>query len=97
MGSSSSIILDSPASITKETGLHYNYFRTYNPGTGAYTSVDPLGLAGGSFSTYQYAYSNPLSYTDPMGLFTVNLDAYAGIGGGISVPMPMERWKLSGV
>mgnify|MGYP006952617544 CR=1 FL=1 len=44
-----------------------------------------MDLAGGSFSTYQYAYSNPLSYTDPMGLFTVNLNAYAGTGGGISV------------
>ena len=47
--------------------MHYNYHRTYNPGTGAYTSVDPLGLAGGSFSTYQYANANPISFIDPDG------------------------------
>ncbi len=27
-----------------ETGLHYNYFRYYDPETGRYLSPDPLGL-----------------------------------------------------
>ncbi len=27
-----------------ETGLHYNYFRDYEPQTGRYITVDPLGL-----------------------------------------------------
>ncbi|MBX3615841.1 RHS repeat-associated core domain-containing protein, partial [Nitrosomonas sp.] len=31
----------------KETGLHYNYFRYYEPETGRYLSPDPIGLAGG--------------------------------------------------
>jgi RHS repeat-associated protein len=30
-----------------ETGLHYNYFRDYDPGTGRYIESDPLGLEGG--------------------------------------------------
>jgi hypothetical protein len=29
---------------------------------------DPIGLAGGSYSTYQYALSNPISVVDPLGL-----------------------------
>lgn len=28
----------------KETGLHYNYFRDYDPGTGRYVESDPLGI-----------------------------------------------------
>ena len=30
----------------KESGLHYNGFRTYNPVTGRYMQWDPIGLAG---------------------------------------------------
>jgi len=51
----------------QETGLHYNYFRTYDPSTGRYLESDPIGLEGG-LNTYGYAYQNPLTYTDPMGL-----------------------------
>ena len=31
----------------EETGLHYNYFRSYDPKTGRYTQGDPIGLEGG--------------------------------------------------
>jgi RHS repeat-associated protein len=31
----------------KESGLHYNGFRTYAPQTGRYTQGDPIGLDGG--------------------------------------------------
>ena len=30
----------------RETGLHYNYFRDYEPRTGRYIESDPIGLAG---------------------------------------------------
>jgi RHS repeat-associated protein len=46
-----------------ETGLHYNYFRDYDPGLGRYIQSDPIGLAGG-LNTFNYASNNPLSYFD---------------------------------
>jgi RHS repeat-associated protein len=53
----------------KETGLHQNYFRDYDPANGGrYLQSDPIGLAGGSFSTYTYAANNPLMQIDPFGL-----------------------------
>lgn len=51
-----------------ETGLHYNYFRDYEPGTGRYVQSDPIGLSGGT-GTYAYVDSNSLGRRDPLGLW----------------------------
>jgi len=72
-----------------ETGLWYNGFRYYDSSVGAYTQADPLGLAGGSFSLYSYASSNPVSRIDPLGL----ADWFVGAefdwvrGGGVEFSM----------
>ena len=50
-----------------ETGLNYNYFRTYNPATGRYTQSDPIGLRGG-LNFYRYANASPLELGDMFGL-----------------------------
>jgi RHS repeat-associated protein len=50
-----------------ETGLHYNYYRTYDPELGRYLEPDPIGLEGG-LNSYSYAELNPLLYSDSLGL-----------------------------
>lgn len=57
-----------------ETGLHYNYYRTYDPATGRYLESDPVGLGGG-LDTYGYVSGNPLSGYDLFGLTDVLYDA----------------------
>jgi RHS repeat-associated protein len=49
------------------SGLNYNYFRDYEPGTGRYSQSDPIGFYA-SISTYAYVDSNPIYYYDSMGL-----------------------------
>ena len=52
-----------------ETGLHYNYFREYDPYTGRYVQSDPIGLEGG-LNTYLYVDADPVDSVDPLGLAT---------------------------
>ncbi|MEK6699301.1 MAG: RHS repeat-associated core domain-containing protein, partial [Nitrospirota bacterium] len=50
-----------------ETGLHYNYFRDYNPIIGRYIEADPIGIRG-SINLYLYVMANSIKYTDIRGL-----------------------------
>jgi RHS repeat-associated protein len=50
-----------------ESKLHYNYFRDYDPLNGRYVESDPIGVGGG-VTTYAYVNSNPLIFTDALGL-----------------------------
>ncbi|MGO4755328.1 RHS repeat-associated core domain-containing protein, partial [Streptomyces sp. 2MCAF27] len=49
-----------------ETGLHYNYFRHYDPETARYITPDPLGLASAAHPR-AYVHS-PHTWADPLGL-----------------------------
>ncbi|MEU6562017.1 putative T7SS-secreted protein [Nocardia nova] len=49
-----------------ETSLHYNLHRTYDPETGRYLTLDPLGLAPAP-NPYGYPV-NPTAWVDPLGL-----------------------------
>jgi RHS repeat-associated protein len=66
----------------KETNLHYNYFRDYDPAIGRYIQADPIGLESG-INLYSYVDSNPLSYYDPNGQAKTGVQIGGAIGGGI--------------
>ncbi|WEL63311.1 RHS domain-containing protein [Pseudomonas sp. CBSPGW29] len=64
--------------LDRETGLHYNTFRFFDPEVGRFTQPDPIGLAGG-LNLYQYA-PNPIGWIDPLGLVAVDTPGYIVYG-----------------
>ena len=79
----------------RETGLHYNFFRYYEPNVGRFVNQDPIGLAGGE---NLYAFSpNTQVWVDWFGLMIVyralkqSEIADVKAGKGISRPTPAHR------
>ncbi|MFC7306296.1 putative T7SS-secreted protein [Streptomyces monticola] len=93
----------------QETGLHYNYFRSYDPECARYLTQDPLGLdAAPNPVTYV---SNPHAWIDPLGLspcpprgeasnpFQYRQDAERAVFEAAGVPhgsTPDAEWTVTG-
>ncbi|MFJ4967673.1 putative T7SS-secreted protein [Streptomyces sp. NPDC088755] len=71
-----------------ESGLHYNYFRYYDPDTARYLTADPLGLSPAPNPASYVA--NPLASIDPMGLAPTD---YEKSGDSPAGPGP---WDMTG-
>jgi RHS repeat-associated protein len=56
------------------TGLHYYRARYLDPMLSRFISEDPIGLAGGD-NLYAYAEGDPVSFSDPLGLFITSVQA----------------------
>jgi RHS repeat-associated protein len=54
----------------RESGLNYNYFRSYDSRTGRYSQSDPIGLDGG-WNKFAYVDGDPLGLVDPYGLQSI--------------------------
>ena len=72
----------------RETGLHYNLMRYYEPDTGRFVNQDPIGLWGGE-NLYAFA-PNAQAWVDPLGLANLfdigtygSLNSSAHVGDGL--------------
>ena len=51
----------------RETGLHYNFFRYYEPDAGRFVNQDPIGLASNITNLYEFALNTQV-WIDVLGL-----------------------------
>jgi RHS repeat-associated protein len=58
----------------QESGLHYNWQRYYDPGTGRYVKKDPIGFAGLQANLFKYSGQNPVNIADVNGLREWKID-----------------------
>ena len=67
-----------------ETGLHYNFFRYYEPDAGRFVNQDPIGLWGGE-NFYIFA-RNTHKWIDPYGLHEIYATLDSGKGPQVCQP-----------
>lgn len=72
-----------------ETGLHYNWNRYYEPGTGRYLRVDPVGIEGG-INLYVYTDNNAINLIDTMGCDWTSIPGIGLINNLINDPVGMN-------
>jgi len=54
--------------LDRETGLYYFGARYQDPKLGIFISVDPMAEKFAGWSSYNYAFNNPVRFTDPQGM-----------------------------
>jgi RHS repeat-associated protein len=68
-----------------KAGVMYRRNRYYDPESGKFTQVDPVGIAGG-LNVYGFANGDPVNFSDPFGLCPVGWrDSSGNCPGGLSV------------
>jgi RHS repeat-associated protein len=66
------------------SGLDVTLYRAYDPVHGRWLNRDPIGESGG-VNLYAYVNGNPISRIDPLGLISLRIELYAGVGGAIII------------
>ena len=86
----------------RETGLHYNFFRYYEPDAGRFVNQDPIGLEGGE-NLYKFA-PNAQIWVDIFGLWSFGdplpqwlVDGAAGFGDNISMGITKKARQSFGI
>jgi RHS repeat-associated protein len=74
------------------TGMNLAVYRVQNPGTGRWTSEDPLGFAGLDTNLLRYTFNSPNEFQDESGEIVWLPIMIIGIGIGAVLASPTNAW-----
>ena len=81
--------------IEEANGLDFMRARFYDDELGRFISIDPIGIKSGESNFYSYAFNDPISFSDPLGLWTVSIGGTVGggigAGGAVDVELVWDR------
>ena len=78
------------------TGLVHFGARDYDPLEGRWIARDPVLFEGRQVNLYAYVGNNPAQLADPWGLFSIGLNTYDGIGGGLRLTFTRQGFSWCG-
>jgi len=79
----------------EETGFIQNNYRDYDPATGKYLQVDPIGLRGG-VNPYGYVRSNPVGLADIFTTLDIDITPFVGVEINFGFVFDTDTWLDSG-
>lgn len=65
--SKNDFLYNAASELNQTSGWYEMFYRNYDPAIARFTGVDPLASDYASFSSYHYAYNNPVRFNDPTG------------------------------
>ncbi|MEO1050271.1 MAG: RHS repeat-associated core domain-containing protein [Bacteroidota bacterium] len=68
--------------LNEKTGLYETPFRQYDPAIGRLNGIDPVAAKYSSLSPYNYAFNDPVNFSDPSGADPLNMPLPSGTPGG---------------
>ncbi len=77
-----------------DSGLVRFGLRDYEPASGRWTARDPLLFDSAETNLYLYVSNNPVNLRDPMGLLSMGVSAFMGLGAGASVALTSEGMSI---
>lgn len=76
----------------QESGMYDFGARTYMPDVGRWMSIDPLAELSPDLTPFRFAFNNPISFTDPTGMYEDDYDDFAG---HFDIDFSPDNWNSS--
>ncbi|WP_170149000.1 DUF6443 domain-containing protein [Chryseobacterium defluvii] len=77
----------------EETGMYAMDWRHYMPDIGRFTGIDALSESYNNHTPYHFALNNPVNYSDPTGMYSVDANGNISTSNSVEIDALMNYFK----